>query len=467
MKTLQTPSLETIKKQYQIKRDFFDAGHTRPAHFRIEQLKKFRTAIEKHEDEIVKALHADMSKPSFEAFISEIGIMYEEIDHTLKHIGKWMKPKKVSTPMVLQPSGSYVYKEPLGVVLIIGPWNYPFQLLMAPLVGAIAAGNCAIIKPSNETYHTALITEKLVRETFDENYISVVQGSGSEAGPLLIESNRFDHIFFTGSPKVGSQIAGMAARHLTPVTLELGGKSPAIVDKNVNIAVAARRLTWAKFFNAGQTCVCPDYLLVHKEVKEEFLNEMKKNIKIFFGENPKDSPHFARIVNEKRFAVLEKFLTTGTLLVGGDRDATQRYIGPTLIDGVSMDDTIMKEEIFGPIMPVLTWEKKEDVVAMVRKNRYPLACYVYSNNDALNDYFIEQIEFGGGCINNCMAHLANPDLPFGGVGFSGMGRYHGSYSFDAMSHTKSVLKTATWIDPSLRYPPYTDKKMKWAEFFFG
>jgi aldehyde dehydrogenase (NAD+) len=262
-------------------------------------------------------------------------------------------------------------------------------------------------------------------------------------------------------------IAGMAAKHLTPVTLELGGKSPAIVDKNVNLEVAAKRLIWAKFFNAGQTCVCPDYLLVHAEVKEQFVSELQKNIIAFFGENPKVSPHFARIVNDKRFAALTKLLENAQVIAGGDTDADERYIAPTLVDNAKMDDPLMQEEIFGPILPILTWQNREEVVQIVRQHRFPLACYIFSSDDRVADYFIERLEFGGGCVNNCMAHLANPDLPFGGVGFSGMGRYHGHHSFDAMSHTKSLLKTATWLDPSLRYPPYSDKKLKWAEFFFN
>ncbi len=464
---LTLPNLEEIKRQYQIKRDYFDNGQTKSYDFRLSQLKRFKAAIEKYEDEIIAALYADMRKPKFEAYTSEIGIMLEEIDHAIKHLKDWMEPKKVNTPAVIHPSKSMIYKQPLGVVLIIGPWNYPFQLLMAPLVGAIAAGNCSIIKPSNETLHTAIVTEKLVKETFNENYISVIQGSGSTAGPLLIENNRFDHIFFTGSPSVGKLIAGMAAKHLTPVTLELGGKSPAIVDKDVNIEVAAKRLVWAKFFNAGQTCVCPDYLLVHADVKEKFIEAMKQNIFSSFGADPQKSASFARIVNDKRFNVLQKFLSEGTILVGGQSNAANRYIAPTLIDNVSMDDQLMNEEIFGPIMPILTWNTKEEVLNMVRKNRYPLACYIFTDSDTIKEYFIEHLEFGGGCTNNCMVHLANPDLPFGGVGNSGMGRYHGEDSFIAMSHIKSVLKTATWLDPSLRYPPYTDKKLKWAECFMG
>lgn len=458
---------EDIKENFNQKRTFFDDGHTQSYEFRLEQLKKFKAAIEKYEEEILEALHKDMRKPKFEAYTSEIGIMLEEIEHTIKHLKSWMEPQKVSTPMVLHPSSSYIYKQPLGVVLIIGPWNYPFQLLMAPLVGAIAAGNCAIIKPSNETPNTAKVVEQLVENTFDQNYISVVQGSGSAMGPLLIENNRFDHIFFTGSPKVGSQIAGMAAKHLTPVTLELGGKSPAIVDKSVNIEVAAKRLVWAKFFNAGQTCVCPDYLLVHEDIKEVFVAEMKKNIRLFYGENPQQSKDLARIVNAKRFGILKQYLNSGRILIGGQFDEAERYIAPTLIDQVGMDDAIMQEEIFGPILPILTYKTNDEVVNQVRKHRYPLACYIFSNDDFNKNYFIQHIEFGGGCVNNCMVHLVNPELPFGGVGNSGMGKYHGKDSFDTMSHTKSVIKTATWLDPSLRYAPYTDNKLKWAEFFMG
>jgi aldehyde dehydrogenase (NAD+) len=459
--------VEEIKDIFNQKKVFFDNGNTLAYKFRLEQLKKFKCAIESYEDEILEALHKDMRKPKFEAYTSEIGIMLEEIDHTIKNLKHWMEPQKVSTPIVLHPSTSYIYKQPLGVVLIIGPWNYPFQLLMAPLVGTIAAGNCAIIKPSNETPFTAKVVEKLIENTFDKNYISVVQGSGSTMGPLLIENNHFDHIFFTGSPKVGSQIAGMAARHLTPVTLELGGKSPAIVDKNVNIEVAAKRLTWAKFFNAGQTCVCPDYLLIHEDIKDVFVEEMKKNIHLFFGENPQLSPDLTRIVNTKRFEILTKYLKSGRILIGGQFDESERFIAPTLIDRVTMDDAIMQEEIFGPIMPILTYKTNEEVVKQVRKHRYPLACYIFSNDEQNKDFFIQHIEFGGGCVNNCMVHLVNPDLPFGGIGNSGMGKYHGQHSFDTMSHAKSVIKTATWLDPSLRYPPYTDSKLKWAECFMG
>lgn len=455
-----------IEKSFSMKRNFFDEGKTRSYEFRIENLKKLKKMIKKNEKEILEALYLDLHKPAFEAFTSEIGIMYEEINYTIEHLKTWMKPKKVSTPLVLQPSTSYIYSEPLGVTLIIGPWNYPFQLLLAPLVGAIAAGNCAMIKPSDQTKHTSDLVAKIIAETFAEEYISVVQGPGAMVGPMLIEKFRFDHIFFTGSPSVGKKIAAMASEHLTPVTLELGGKSPVIVDKNVNIDVAAKRLTWAKYFNAGQTCVCPDYLLVHESIKDEFINRMKFYIKEFFGDNPIESENFGRIVNEKRFDVLKAFLDEGNIVIGGESNKISKFISPTIIDRINLDSKIMQEEIFGPILPVMTYGDIKEVVPVIRKNRYPLALYLYTNNKQVEEFIIENIEFGGGCINNGMIHLANSKLPFGGVGNSGMGRYHGIDSFDTFSHKKSIIKTKECLDPSLRYAPYSDKKLNTAKKFF-
>lgn len=456
-----------IEQSFQSKRAFFDAGNTRSIDFRIEQLYKLKSVIKKYENEILEALFLDMHKPKFEAFTSEVGVMIEEINHTIKHLRKWAKPVRVKTPLVLHPSSSKIVYEPLGVVLIIGPWNYPFQLLFAPLVGAIAAGNTAMLKPSDNTKHTATIIEKLIKETFDDNYISVVLGPGAMVGPMLIEKYRFDHIFFTGSPGVGKQIMTMAAQHLTPVTLELGGKSPAIVDKNVNIQVVAKRLTWAKFFNAGQTCVAPDYLLVHKDIKDAFVKEIIKNIKLFYGTDPENSLYLTHIVNERRFDVLTHYLTQGNILSGGRYNREKRFIEPTLIDGVTLNDNIMQEEIFGPILPIITYTSKQEIVDIVRKNRYPLACYIFSSSTEFQNFIVDTIEFGGGAINNALVHLANPDLPFGGVGNSGMGNYHGKKSFEVMSHAKSIIKTSTFIDIALRYAPYNESKMKWARRFFN
>ncbi|SDB90433.1 aldehyde dehydrogenase (NAD+) [Williamwhitmania taraxaci] len=461
-------NMETnIDQSFNSKRGYFDSGATRSYHFRIEQLRKLKAGIRRYESEILDALHSDMHKPRFEAFLSEIGIMYEEIDHTIKHLKGWMKPEKLTTPLALQLSSSRIYTEPLGVVLIIGPWNYPFQLLMAPLVGAIAAGNCAIIKPSDNTRNTGSVVERLITEMFDPAYISVVQGPGAMIGPMLIEKFRFDHIFFTGSAPVGKKIMSMAAEHLSPVTLELGGKSPVIVDKDVNIDVAAKRLMWAKCFNAGQTCVCPDYLLVHESIKDQFVAKMKFYIKEFLGEKPLTSPNLTHIVNKRRFDTLTSYLNNVNILHGGEYDNTTLCMEPTIVDGVAADHPMATEEIFGPILPVYTFKDIEEVVPFIRKNRYPLACYIFTSNNNTEKFIIENIEFGGGCVNNALIHLANPELPFGGVGFSGMGNYHGKYSFEVFSHKKSMLKTNTFIDPSLRYAPYTESKMKWAHRLFG
>lgn len=460
-----TTELE-IEKAFNSKREYFDKGLTKSYNFRITQLKKLKKNISKNEKRIIDALYNDMHKPEMEAYISEIGVLYEEISFIIKNLKNWMNPHNQRTPLVLHPSTSRIYPEPLGVVLIIGPWNYPFQLMMAPLAGAIAAGNCAIIKPSDNTRNTSKVIEELIKETFDENYISVVTGPGAMVGPQLIEKYPFNHIFFTGSPSVGKQIMAMASKHLTPVTLELGGKSPAIVDKNVNIDVTARRITWAKFFNAGQTCVCPDYLLVQEDLKEELIDKIKFYIKEFYNGNPEESEHYTHIVNEKRFNTLIGYLNGVNIIHGGQYNLSKRYIAPTLVDQVPENHPLLIEEIFGPILPIISYKEIDELIPIIRKNRYPLSCYIFTKSSRFEKHIIDSIEFGGGCINNILVHLANPRLPFGGVGNSGMGRYHGKYSFDIFSHYKSILKSSMAIDPALRYPPYTKRKRRWATRFF-
>lgn len=455
----------SINDAFQQKRTFFDSGQTRPYHFRLQQLRKLKAAVQAHEDEILEALHLDLHKPKFEAYSSEVGFLYEEINIAIKHLRKWMRPKHVRTPLVLQPSKSRIISEPLGVVLIIGPWNYPLQLLLAPLVGAIAAGNCAIIKPSDNTRNTANVVNKIVGEAFSPNYISCVMGSGAMVGPMLIEKCPFNHIFFTGSPKVGKQILAMAAQHLTPVTLELGGKSPAIVHTDANLKVAAQRLIWAKFFNAGQTCVAPDYLLVHKDIKQKFIGLMAETTEQFFGDNPITSPNFARIVNQSRFNKLTEYLQYGHIVHGGRKNTEQLYIEPTLIDNIELSDQIMQEEIFGPILPIISYSKIDDIVPIIRQNRYPLALYLFTSSKKVEKFVLQNVEFGGGAINNALTHLVNPKLPFGGVGNSGMGSYHGKRSFSIMSHQKSVLKTSTAINIKVLFPPYNDLKYKFAKLF--
>jgi len=449
------------------KRNFFDAGHTRTSAFRQKQLKLLLAGIRKYESEILQALKSDLGKSEVEAYANEIGMIYTEINHAQKSLKTWMRKKKVATPLVLQPSSSHIIYEPLGVVLIISPWNYPFQLSMAPVIGAIAAGNCIVLKPSEEAAATAKIIEILISDTFSKEYISVVNGLGHEVVPALMERYDFNHIFFTGSPAVGSLIAQAAAKKLTPVTLELGGKSPAIVDASANIRVAAQRLTWSKFTNAGQSCVAPDYLLVHTSVKKELLREIETAITRFYGSEPKTSPDYGRMINEKRFDAVTAFLGDGRICLGGQSDKTDRYIAPTVMDEIRSDSPVMKEEIFGPVWPILTWESTDDILRITRENRYPLACYYFGTDKKLEKEILEKVEFGGGCVNNALVHLGNPDLPFGGVQGSGSGRYHGWYSFECFSHTKGILKTATWIDPFVKYPPYTSFKLKILKKFFG
>lgn len=449
-----------IQETFRSKREFFDTGGTRSYKFRKFQLHALKTAVKKYEDEILDALHDDMRKPQFEAYSSEVGFIYEEINFTLKHLRRWMKPRRVSTPLALQPSTSIITTEPLGVVLIIGPWNYPFQLLLAPLIGAIAAGNCAVLKPSANTPHTAAVVEKIISEVFSPCYVSCVQGAGAEVGTMLIERFAFNHIFFTGSPRVGRQVMELAAKHLTPVTLELGGKSPAIVHSDANLKISAQRLIWAKLFNAGQTCVAPDYLLVHASIKEQFVKLMVETIIEFLGEDPAASNHLTRIVNTRRFDTLLGYLKCGRIVHGGRHSRHDLYIEPTIIDNVLLTDSIMQEEIFGPILPVLTYTRIDEVVPIIRQNRYPLALYLFTESRSVERFVHERIEFGGGAVNNALTHLVNPKLPFGGVGSSGMGSYHGRRSFEAMSHQKSILKTSTLINLKVLFPPYSKKNYK-------
>lgn len=447
------------KDHFYSKRDFFDAGNTKSYDFRIQQLEKLKAAIKKYEKDIFDALYMDLHKSGFESYTSEVGFIYEEINYTIKHLRGWMKPRGVKGSISTMPSKSNIYPEPLGVVLIIGPWNYPFQLILAPLIGAIAAGNCVIIKPSNQSINTSFIIEKIIEEIFPWEYISVIQGSGSTIIPNLIENYSFNHIFFTGSPNIGKEILRLASYHLTPVTLELGGKSPAIVHKDANLSLAAKKIVAGKYYNAGQTCISPDYLLVHEDIKEELVEYLIKYIKEFYGQNPKNSKDYGRIINKNRFGILLRYLDDGDIIFGGDSDMDDLYIEPTILECEDMNSPIMKEEIFGPILPILTYKEIDEVVDMVRKNRYPLALYLFTEDIDIEQFIIDRVEFGGGCINNSLLHILSPSMPFGGVGNSGMGSYHGKYTFDTFTHYKSILKSHNKIDVPLRYPPYNHKNL--------
>lgn len=454
-----------LNSGYRSKRTHFDQGSTRSYEFRLESLKNLKKTIKKYENNIIEALALDLNKPIFESYTAEIGIVYQEIDFAIKNLKKWMNPKKVSTPIYLQPATSYIHPEPKGVVLIISPWNYPFQLTFSPLIGAIAAGNCIILKPSNQSKATEQIIESIINESFSPNYISVVKGSGSEVVPALITNHRFDHIFFTGSLEVGKEILKLSANHLSPVTLELGGKSPVIVHEDADLNLAAKRITWAKFYNCGQTCVAPDYLLVHESKKEILITKIKEYINIYYGNNPIESDNLGRIINDKRFHRLLYLLEEAKIIYGGDYQIEERFISPTLVEVSDINQRIMEEEIFGPILPILTYSHISEIMDVINKNPYPLSLYLFTKSKIIENYILNNVQFGGGCINHLISHVANPHLPFGGVGFSGMGRYHSKYTFDTFTHNKSIFKSTGSLDSNILYPPYTERKLNLAKKF--
>jgi len=447
-------------------RTHFQSGATRPYAARREALKTLKRALQEHEEALLTAMHADMHKPRFEAYMADIGLVYAEIDHALTNLRDWMRPEGVPTPLALWPAGSIILPQPLGVVLIIAPWNYPALLVLSPLVGAIAAGNCAVVKPSEETPHTAAVLEKIIAEAFRTEQVLVVQGPGADVLPPMMEAFRFDHIFFTGSPAVGRKVLAMAAPRLVPVTLELGGKSPAIVDRSANVDLAAKRIAWSKFFNAGQTCIATDYALVHADVLDAFLAAMTKHTTAFFGKDPHRSPHFARMVNGKHFQRVQRYLAEGKVFFGGQADAAERYIAPAVLTDFPMESMVMQEEIFGPVLPVIPWEEPEEVLAVVARNPTPLALYVFSRSRSVQRFFTERIAFGGGCINHCLLHFGNPHLPLGGVGASGMGCYHGKRSFEVFSHIHGLVTASRLLpEPGVHYPPYStwkERVMRWV-----
>jgi aldehyde dehydrogenase (NAD+) len=446
-----------MKERLQLLRKFFDDYSTLSYEFRKQQLQKLKAAVVQHEKELFDALYSDLKKSAEESWVTEVGFLIAEINHTLKHLRDWMKPTKVRTNLVNIPSQSSVYKEPLGVVLIIGPWNYPLQLLFTPLVGAMAAGNCAVLKPSEFAPATAAVMKKIVEENFSSDYIQYAEGDGSIIVPEMVNSFRFDHIFYTGSTEVGRQVYEMAAKQLIPVTLELGGKSPCIVESDANLSVSAKRIALAKFSNAGQMCVAPDYLLVHHSVKEKFLRSLKKAVHHFFSEDASLSANYGRIVNEIQFNRLVSYLQHGKVVYGGRYDSAKLYIEPTIIEGVSLDSTVMGEEIFGPVLPVLYFDNFQQAKEIIDQNANPLALYVFTESSEKERQWIEKVAFGGGCVNNVSWQLTNFNLPFGGRGNSGTGAYHGKYSFNVFSHQKAIMKTPTWFDPKIKYPPFEGK----------
>lgn len=444
-------------------RHYFTTGATLSFAFRIEQLKKLRDLIKTNESRINAALTLDLHKPVNESYLSELMMVYAELDDAIVNLKTWMKPKKVSTPFpALFPGKSYQYFEPHGCVLIISPWNYPFQLLISPLIGAISAGNCAILKPSEVSSHTCDVILSLINENFAVEYITALQADREQTTKLLEE--KFDHIFFTGSSEVGKIIMHAAAKHLTPVTLELGGKSPCIVTNDANLDFAARRIIWGKFMNAGQTCIAPDYLYVQQDCKGALIEKLQYYLQQFYGTQPEYSADFGRIINQKHYERLFALMQNGNIIIGGQTIADQRYIAPTLMTDISWQDPIMQEEIFGPLLPILTFSDIAEVVHEIKQHPKPLALYLFSNNKIVQNMILQNISFGGGCINDCLMHIANLHLPFGGVGASGMGQYHGHYSFMTFSHTKSIYQKSWLFDLKLEYPPFSKAKLKWLKW---
>lgn len=423
--------------------------------FRKETLIKLLNTVIIYENEIIQALHDDFKKPAFESVLTETSQVVLELKHVIKNMKKWAKPRRVFPSLLNFPSKDYIYKEPYGKVLIIAPWNYPFQLALCPLISAVAAGNQVVVKPSELTPKTSEIIVKIIHKVFDKNHVEVVEG-GIEVSQKLL-SERWDYIFFTGSVAVGKIVAQAAAENLTPVTLELGGKNPCIIDETANLKLAAKRIVWGKFVNAGQTCIAPDYILVQKNIKKHFVNFLKEEITKAYGENPEESPDFARIINAKNWQRLVALIEPEKVVFGGESNPKDNYISPTLVEETALESPIMQEEIFGPILPILTYIKESEIAAVISKFEKPLALYAFSENPGFQKRIIQNYSFGGGCVNDTIIHFANKRLPFGGVGHSGIGAYHGNLSFDTFSHQKSIVKKANWLDLPLRYAPYLDK----------
>ncbi|HDK9215862.1 TPA: aldehyde dehydrogenase [Staphylococcus aureus] len=457
--------MNIIEQKFYDSKAFFNTQQTKDISFRKEQLKKLSKAIKSYESDILEALYTDLGKNKVEAYATEIGITLKSIKNARKELKNWTKTKNVDTPLYLFPTKSYIKKEPYGTVLIIAPFNYPFQLVFEPLIGAIAAGNTAIIKPSELTPNVARVIKRLINETFDANYIEVIEGGIEETQTLI--HLPFDYVFFTGSENVGKIVYQAASENLVPVTLEMGGKSPVIVDETANIKVASERICFGKFTNAGQTCVAPDYILVHESVKDDLITALSKTLREFYGQNIQQSPDYGRIVNLKHYHRLTSLLNSVqmNIVFGGHSDEDERYIEPTLLDHVTNDSAIMQEEIFGPILPILTYQSLDEAIAFIHQRPKPLSLYLFSEDENATQRVINELSFGGGAINDTLMHLANPKLPFGGVGASGMGRYHGKYSFDTFTHEKSYIFKSTRLESGVHLPPYKGK-FKYIKAFF-
>jgi aldehyde dehydrogenase (NAD+) len=438
-------------------RHFFESGATKSYEFRKAQLMKFKSVVEKYETEIYSALYADLKKSPEDCWATENGLLIAEINNAIDQLHHWMEPKKVPTNLLNLPSKSLIMNEPLGVVLIISPWNYPLQLLLKPAVGAMAAGNCMVLHSSHFAPATSALMMKMIEETFDSNYILFVEGDGAVTVPGMMNHFVFDHVMFTGSTAIGKAVYQLAAKELVPVTLELGGKSPCVVEADADIKVAAKRIASIKFSNCGQICIAPDYVLVHESVKEKMVNALIESIIQFYGSDVSKTEHYGKIINEKQFNRLTSYLQQGKIMHGGNHDKSKLFIEPTVMDNIDLNSPIMQEEIFGPILPIISFKTKEEALKIISLNKNPLAFYVFTTDTSKEKTWLNDVAFGGGCVNNAGLHFMNKNLPFGGRGFSGTGRYHGKFSFETFSHQKSVLKSPNWFDPSMKYPPLKGK----------
>lgn len=442
-------------------RTFFNSGETREVRFRIRQLKKLRDALETYESRLLTSLKEDLNKPELEAWSTEMGVLIAEIDFNLCHIRSWVRPQRVPTSLFFMPGKSRIYSEPFGVALIIGPWNFPVKNIFGPALAAMSAGNCSILKPSENAPHTAQVLADMVEEYFDPEYMTVVQGGVPETTELL--THKFDYLFFTGGTEIGKIIYQAAAKHLTPVTMELGGKSPCIVDDNSNIETAAKRIAWGKLLNSGQVCIAPDYVLVRKSVKSELIEKLKKAIDGFYEGDPKGSKDYARIVNDGHFERV-KNLIEGDVIIGGETDAKERYIAPTVIDNVKLTDKVMQEEVFGPVLPLIEYEDIDEAISIINKGEKPLALYLFSKSYDTRDKVLAETSSGGVCINETIMNFGSIELPFGGVGNSGFGAYNGKIGFDTFSHKKGVMTKSFMFDVKQKYPPYTRGNLNFIKF---
>ena len=453
----------TIKEIIAGQQDFFNSNQTKDVSFRIEQLKKLKKVFKENEELLYNAIYEDFGKSEFETYETELALLYHEVNNFIRNIRKWSKRKRVATGIANFPAKSYIIPEPLGVTLVIGAWNYPYQLSLAPAVASLAAGNTVVLKPSELPSKTSEVMTKLINDNFPSDYFCVVQGDVKETTELL--EYRFDKIFFTGSIPVGRIIYTAAAKHLTPVTLELGGKSPAFVFDDTDIKMSAKRIVWAKFLNAGQTCIAPDYILVDKSIEEKFFEALKIEIVKYPQSSKEVGENYLKIINTNNFDRLAKLIDKSKIYFGGNTDRDERFISPTILHNVSFADEVMQDEIFGPILPVLTFTDVNEAIKEVKERPKPLSCYIYSKNRNNIDKLLTELSFGGGAINDSIMHLSNSNLPFGGVGFSGMGSYHGKAGFDTFSHYKSILDKPFWFETSLKYAPYSKNKMKIIKWF--